>query len=123
MLPEGQKRAIQAIGGTLSWRFLAITNIWRHCWNPFSDKQIEANDVLSHVQCCRSSMQLPTRTTTRTDSRAKAWIGDSVELDAIPANTLRQMVQTAIKRQLPRTTSRRSSRWSVSNGKPWRTSS
>jgi hypothetical protein len=33
---------------------LAITNIWRHCCNPFSNKQIEANDVLSHVQSCRS---------------------------------------------------------------------
>jgi hypothetical protein len=38
VLPEGQKRPIQAIGGTLSWRFLAIMSIWRHCWNPFPDK-------------------------------------------------------------------------------------
>jgi len=32
---------------------------------------------------------------------AKDWIGDSVELDAIPPNVLRQMVQTAIERHLP----------------------
>lgn len=47
------------------------------------------------------SMQLPTRPTKRTDSRAKDWIGDSVELDAIPPNVLHQMVQAAIERHLP----------------------
>jgi len=46
-------------------------------------------------------LRLPTRPTKRTDSRAKSWRGDSVELDAIPANVLRQLVQSAIERHLP----------------------
>jgi hypothetical protein len=47
------------------------------------------------------SMQLPTRPTKRTDSRAKDWIGDSVELDAIPPNVLRNLVQAVIESHLP----------------------
>ncbi len=48
-----------------------------------------------------TSMQLPTRPTKRTDSRAKDWIGDSVELDAIPPNVLRALVQNVITSHLP----------------------
>jgi hypothetical protein len=48
-----------------------------------------------------TSMQLPTRPTKRTDSRAKTWTGDSVELDAIPPNALRNLVQSAIESHLP----------------------
>jgi hypothetical protein len=43
------------------------------------------------------SMQLPTRPTKRTDSRAKTWTGDSVELDAIPSNVLRNLMQNVIE--------------------------
>ena len=39
---------------------------------------------------------LPSRTTKRTDSRSKNFIGDSVELDAIPPAQLRQLVQDSI---------------------------
>lgn len=42
-------------------------------------------------------LNLPTRPTKKTDSRAKGWDGESVELDAIPANTLRGMVREAIE--------------------------
>jgi hypothetical protein len=48
-----------------------------------------------------TSMQLPTRPTKRTDSRAKMWFGDSVELDAIPPNALRDLVQRVIESHLP----------------------
>lgn len=48
-----------------------------------------------------TSMQLPTKPTKRTDSRAKDWIGDSVELDAIPPNVLRNLVQAVIESHLP----------------------
>jgi hypothetical protein len=41
---------------------------------------------------------LPTRPTKKSDSRSKNFDGDSVELDAIPAGTLRQLVQTCIER-------------------------
>jgi hypothetical protein len=47
------------------------------------------------------SMQLPTRPTKRTDSRAKEWVGDSVELDAIPPNVRRNLVQDVIESHLP----------------------
>jgi hypothetical protein len=48
-----------------------------------------------------TSMQLPTRPTKRTDSRAKTWTGDSVGLDAIPPNVLRNLVQDVIQSHLP----------------------
>lgn len=42
-------------------------------------------------------LNLPTRPTKKSDSRAKDWDGGSVELDAIPANTLRGMVREVIE--------------------------
>lgn len=42
------------------------------------------------------SMNLPTRPTKRTDSRAKNFIGESVEVDAIPPKVLRQIVSDCI---------------------------
>ena len=42
------------------------------------------------------SLRLPTRPTKRTDTRAKTWQGESVELDAIPPNKLREMVEDCI---------------------------
>lgn len=47
-------------------------------------------------------MNLPTRPTKTTDARAKNWEGGSVELDAIPANTLRGMVRDCIERHINR---------------------
>lgn len=42
------------------------------------------------------SMKLSTRPTKRSDKRSKGWKGGSVELDAIPANELRRMVEACI---------------------------
>ena len=44
---------------------------------------------------------LPTRPTKKSDSRAKLFKGDSVELDAIHPDMLRQIVQEAIEQHLP----------------------
>ena len=45
---------------------------------------------------------LPTRPTKTTDSRSKTWEGgDSVELDAIEANTLRSLLEDEIEAILP----------------------
>lgn len=44
---------------------------------------------------------LPTRPTKSTDSRAKGFGALSVELDAIPPQTLRDLVEVAIQRHLP----------------------
>jgi hypothetical protein len=46
------------------------------------------------------TMGLQTRPTKKTDSRAKSWEDASVELDAIPANVLRQMVGDCIERHI-----------------------
>jgi hypothetical protein len=43
-----------------------------------------------------TAWNLPTRPTKSTDSRAKDFTGDSVELDAIPADRLRELVDAAI---------------------------
>jgi hypothetical protein len=40
---------------------------------------------------------LPSRPTKRTDSRARDWVGDSVELDAIPPDRLRALAQVSIE--------------------------
>ncbi len=44
---------------------------------------------------------LPTRSTKRTDSRAKGFGDISVELDAIEPNRLRELVEQVIQRHLP----------------------
>ncbi len=49
-----------------------------------------------------SDWNLPSRPTKRSDSRSKNWRGDSVELDAIHPDQLRQIVRDAIERHLSR---------------------
>ena len=48
-----------------------------------------------------AAWDLPTRPTKTSDSRAKGFDRDSVELDAIDPETLRALVREAIKRHLP----------------------
>jgi hypothetical protein len=48
-----------------------------------------------------AAWSLPTRPTKQTDSRAKGFAPESVELDAIEPNRLRILVQRAIERHLP----------------------
>jgi hypothetical protein len=43
-----------------------------------------------------AAWNLPTRPTKRTDSRSKSFVGDSVEVDAIPPDQLREMVEGCI---------------------------
>lgn len=45
-------------------------------------------------------LNLPTRPTKQTDSRSKGFEGESVEVDAIPAATLRRMVSAAIEQHI-----------------------
>lgn len=45
-------------------------------------------------------MALPTRPTKRTDTRAAGFVGESVEVDAIPASELRRIVREAIERHI-----------------------
>ncbi len=46
------------------------------------------------------SMKLPTRPTKKTDSRSKGFIGESVEVDAIPPRTLREIVRGCITQHI-----------------------
>ena len=46
------------------------------------------------------SMGLPTRPTKKKDTRARDWVGGSVELDALPADVLRDMVRSCITRHI-----------------------
>lgn len=66
-------------------------------WAPsavFSRQAVQLHQVIE--------MSLPTRPTKRNkkDMRARGWEGDSVELDAIPADVLRQMVRNCITRHI-----------------------
>jgi hypothetical protein len=48
-----------------------------------------------------AAWNLPTRPTKQSDSRARGFAAESVELDAIEPNTLRAIVEEAIERHLP----------------------
>lgn len=47
-----------------------------------------------------AELNLPTRPTKRSDSRSKNWVGDSVEVDALPSRVLRQVCRDAIEQHL-----------------------
>jgi hypothetical protein len=47
-----------------------------------------------------TQLNLPTRSTKQTDSRAAGFEGDSVEVDAIPSSMLRRLVRDAIERHI-----------------------
>lgn len=49
-----------------------------------------------------SDWDLPTRPTKKSDSRARGWHGDSVELDAIPPTRLRMLVRNIIEAHIDR---------------------
>jgi hypothetical protein len=47
-----------------------------------------------------AEMKLPTRPTKWTDSQAKSFVGESVEVDAIPPKVLRQLVSECITQHI-----------------------
>ncbi|WP_333894515.1 hypothetical protein [Mycolicibacterium gadium] len=49
-----------------------------------------------------TELDLPTRPTKQSDTRAKKFIGDSVEVDAIPSSTLRDLVRDSIEKWIDR---------------------
>lgn len=63
----------------------------------------EAEIFFERVAVTRAQIKafgLPTRPTKRTDSRAKNFIGESVEVDAIPPRQLREIVRACITRHV-----------------------
>jgi len=92
------------------WRTNVLAQLGDHdpsgvgAWRDFCRKVREfAPDA--HVECIRLAVtpeqinewNLPQRPTKMHDSRARDWIGGSVEVDAIPAPTLRAIVETWIE--------------------------
>jgi hypothetical protein len=81
-------------------------------WRSFQERVVEFTDVdrASSVVFERLAVtpeqifryELPTRPTKRTDTRAAGFVGDSVEVDALPANVLRSIVENAIVKHVDR---------------------
>ena len=74
-------------------------DIYRHISKELAEFAPQASIEMKHVAVTEaqvSEWDLPSRPTKRTDSRAKNWEGDSVELDAIHPETLRQLVRDCI---------------------------
>lgn len=76
-------------------------------WRDFADKIVEfaphGKVLFERLAVTREQIDLwdlPTRPTKRSDTRAAGFRGESVEVDAVPANTLRQLVRDAIERHL-----------------------
>lgn len=57
-------------------------------------------DLLAVTPAQIEQWQLPTRPTKKTDSRSKGFVGESVELDAIPPAKLRVIVREAIEQHI-----------------------
>jgi hypothetical protein len=66
-------------------------------WAPLADITIERLAVTPEQIV---TFNLTTRPTKKSDSRSKTFIGDSVEVDALPMAELRRLVREAIERQL-----------------------
>lgn len=74
-----------------------------NAWDDFK-KKVAGFAPDAHVEFVRlavtpdqiDELQLPTRPTKKSDTRSATWEGGSVEVDAIPANTLRAIVESFI---------------------------
>ena len=74
-------------------------DIYRHIGEELTEFAPKASIEMKHVAVTEAQVKewnLPSRPTKRTDSRAKNWEGDSVELDAIHPEMLRQLVRDCI---------------------------
>lgn len=72
---------------------------WQHVQRRLRDFAPETDITFQRLAVTEAQiaeLALPTRPTKTTDSRAKTFTGESVEVDAIPTSTLRQLVETAI---------------------------
>jgi hypothetical protein len=72
---------------------------WEHVQTRLSDFAPDVDIEFERLAVTEEQIyeyDLPTRPTKATDSRAKNFTGDSVEVDAIPTSTLRDIVETAI---------------------------
>ena len=75
-------------------------DIYRHTQKQLREFAPGADIQMEHVAFTETQIaawNLPTRPTKKSDSRAKNFVGDSVELDAIPPDTLRELVEDCIR--------------------------
>ena len=74
-------------------------DIFRHIAETLPEYAPEADINIQHVAVTAEQIQemnLPSRPTKKTDTRAKGFTGESVELDAIPPDALRGLVSDCI---------------------------
>jgi len=72
---------------------------WEHVQNKLREFAPKIDITFERLAVTESQIiehNLPTRPTKNTDSRARSFIGDSVEVDAIPTSILRPIVEDAI---------------------------
>jgi len=106
-LARGRPTIIYQLGdhdpsGVDAWRDFSA-KIWAFVTESWTDAQARRalhNAVrferLAVTEDQIERWDLPTRPTKRTDTRARGFVGGSVEVDAIPASTLRELVRRAI---------------------------
>lgn len=76
---------------------------WRNFEKKVRGFNPEAEVVFERIAVTASQiveLDLPTRPTKKSDTRARNFTGDSVEVDAIPATTLRQITNDAIEQHM-----------------------
>jgi hypothetical protein len=76
---------------------------WKHVQDRLREFAPEADITFSRIAVTEdqiSGWSLPTRPTKTTDSRAKTFVGESVEVDAIPTSRLRGLVSDAIEQHI-----------------------
>lgn len=101
----------QSVKGT--WKTTHFFQVGDHdptgnlAWEKFADGvrrfAPEADLTFERVAVTEAqivAMDLPTRPTKKTDTRARGFVGESVEVDAIPAPVLRDLVNDAIERHV-----------------------
>ena len=70
------------------------------CWSRWRSLPGPLDDAELYFEAQISEYSLPTRPTKKSDSRAAGFTGESVEVDAIPATTLRALVTAAIEQHI-----------------------
>lgn len=91
--------------GLDAWRdFQAkVTGFVRAAWVERYGRYVASPAVFERLAVTEEQieyLQLPTRPTKRTDTRSRSFVGGSVEVDAIPAPVLRQLVSDAITQHI-----------------------
>lgn len=91
--------------GLDAWRDFRekVEGFVRAAWEEMYGRYVTCPAVFERLAVTEEQiehMELPTRPTKRSDTRARTFVGGSVEVDAIPAPALRQLVSDAITQHI-----------------------